>query len=102
MALMGGTERMRGYYEGQYRNNVTINGQFEVRRHLFWLIGGVAFISAGEVVPFYADFNSKNIKLTAGGGLRLMVNQEHKTNLRFDFGIGKNTYVLFFGFSEAF
>ena len=102
MALMGGTERMRGYYQGQYRDNVIIDGQFEIRRHLFWLIGGVAFVSMGEVAPYYSDFKADNIKLTAGGGLRLMVDQEHKTNLRFDFGVGKNTYALFFGFSEAF
>ncbi|RLD67164.1 MAG: hypothetical protein DRI84_03195 [Bacteroidetes bacterium] len=101
-AMMGGSYRMRGYYEGQYRDNVIIDGQFEVRRHLFWLIGAVAFVSVGEVAPTYADFNSKNIRITAGGGLRLMVDKVHKTNLRFDMGFGKNTSTFFFGFSEAF
>jgi outer membrane protein assembly factor BamA len=101
-AMMGGSYRMRGYYSGQYRDNVIIDGQFEIRRHLFWLLGATAFISAGQVAPTYAEFNKDNFRMTAGGGLRLMVDKVHKTNLRFDLGFGQNTYTFFFGFSEAF
>ena len=101
-AMMGGSYRMRGYYEGQYRDNVIIDAQFEIRRHLFWLLGATAFISIGQVAPSYADFNKDNFRMTAGGGLRLMVDKVHKTNLRFDMGFGQNTYAFFFGFSEAF
>ncbi|MCK5856926.1 MAG: BamA/TamA family outer membrane protein [Bacteroidales bacterium] len=102
VAMMGGSYRMRGYYEGQYRDKVLIDGQFEIRRHLFWILGATAFVSAGQVGPTYADFNKDNIHMTAGGGLRLMVDKVHKTNLRFDMGFGQNTFTFFFGFSEAF
>ena len=102
MALLGGTDRMRGYYKGQYRDKTLIDGQFEIRKHLFWLIGGVAFLSMGEVNPDYSYINISHLKITAGAGLRLMVDQKHKTNLRMDFGVGKNTTAFFFGFSEAF
>ncbi len=102
MSFMGGTNRMRGYFHGQYRDNNIIDTQFEIRRHLFWKIGAVAFISLGEVAPKYGELNFKNLKYTIGGGIRLMVDEVHKTNLRFDFGAGKQTYALFFGFSEAF
>ena len=101
-AMMGGSYRMRGYYKGQYRDNVIIDGQFEIRRHLFWLLGATAFVSIGQVAPTYADFNKDNFRMAAGGGLRLMVDKVHKTNLRFDMGFGQNTYAFFFGFSEAF
>ena len=101
-AMMGGSYRMRGYYEGQYRDKVIVDGQFELRRHLFWLLGATAFVSVGQVAPTYADFRSDHIRVTAGGGLRLMVDKVHKTNLRFDMGFGKDTFTFFFGFSEAF
>jgi len=102
LAMMGGSERMRGFYQGQYRDNTLVDGQVEVRHHLFWLIGAVAFVSAGQVAPYYSDFYVDNMRYTAGLGLRLMVDPIHKTNLRLDFGIGKDTYAVFFGFSEAF
>lgn len=102
LSMMGGTDRMRGYFQGQYRDNNIIDSQFEVRRHLFWKIGGVAFASLGEVAGSYSEFDLQNIKYTYGAGIRLMVDEVHKTNLRLDFGFGKNTTALFFGFSEAF
>jgi outer membrane protein assembly factor BamA len=102
LSLMGGTDRMRGYFSGQYRDKNIIDTQFEIRRHLFWKIGGVAFASLGEVAPKYSEFNIENIKYTFGGGIRLMVDEVHKTNLRLDFGFGKHTSAIFFGFSEAF
>jgi len=101
-SMMGGSYRMRGYYEGQYRDNVIIDGQFEIRKHLFWLIGVTGFIGIGQVAPTYGDFNKDNFRMAAGGGLRLMVDKVHKTNLRFDMGFGINTFTFFFGFSEAF
>ena len=102
LAMMGGSERMRGYYEGQYRDNTLADAQIELRHHLFWLIGAVVYGSVGQVAPSYSEFVAENFKYTAGCGLRLMVDPVHKTNLRLDFGIGEKTYAVFFGFSEAF
>ncbi|MBN2667880.1 MAG: BamA/TamA family outer membrane protein [Bacteroidales bacterium] len=102
MSFMGGTERMRGYYEGQYRDKTIVDTQLEYRFPLFWLIGGVVYTSAGLIGPSYSELAFDDLKYTVGGGIRLMVDQKHKTNLRFDFGFGKNTVAMFFGFSEAF
>ncbi len=101
-AYMGGSDRMRGYYNGQYRDKTIIDTQVELRRHLFWVIGAAAFISAGEVMPTYGDFTTKYIRMSAGGGLRFEVDPKNKINLRLDAGFGPGFSTLFFGFSEAF
>jgi hypothetical protein len=102
LSFMGGTNRMRGYYEGKYRDKSILDSQVEYRFPLFWLLGGVVFASSGLVSESYETMDFDNLKTTAGLGIRLTVDQKNRTNIRFDAGFGKNTYILFFGFSEAF
>jgi len=102
LSFMGGTDRMRGYYEGKYRDKTILDSQVEYRFPLFWLLGGVVFASSGLVSESYETMDFDNLKATAGLGIRLTVDQKNRTNIRFDAGFGKDTYMLFFGFSEAF
>ena len=102
LAFLGGTSRMRGIYEGRYRDNSSSSGQLELRFPIVWIIGGVVFGSIGETAPDYSAYSFDRLHWAAGGGLRLMVDSEHRINIRFDFGFSKDDHTIYFGFMEAF
>jgi outer membrane protein assembly factor BamA len=102
MANLGGQKKMRGFYEGRYRDNNALVFQAEYRRHLFWLLGVTVFADAGQVAYRYDRFNGKNWRYTYGAGLRLMMDKAQKINLRIDFGVGNNKILPYFTIGEAF
>jgi hypothetical protein len=68
------------YGEVEYRGTLTRNG----------LLGMVAFLNTTTVTNLDNDERLFDSFATAGGaGLRLLINKRSKTNLCFDFGIGK-------------
>lgn len=102
LARMGGSDQMRGLYDGRFRDHTMITTQVELRFPLYWIFGGTLFTGLGEVAPTYGDYTWDGIKLTYGLGLRLMVYEPTRTNLRFDVGFFENKPLFFFTFSEAF
>jgi len=102
MGILGGMKKMRGFYEGRYRDNNLLVLQAEYRRHLFWQLGFTLFADAGQVAKRYDSFNDKNWRFTYGGGLRLMLDKAQKINLRMDIGIGDGKVLPYFTIGEAF
>ena len=103
LGLLGGTERMRGYYLGAIRDKVVMDAQLEYRLHVWSIFGVVAFVSAGRVAEEVKDMNIDGMWYGGGFGIRIMVDSESKVNLRLDFGFGQeNAKAFVFGFSEAF
>ena len=102
MGNLGGLKKMRGFYEGRYRDNNLLVFQAEYRRHLFWLLGFTLFADAGQVAPRYDTFNDKNWRYTYGAGLRLTLDKAQKINLRIDAAIGDNKILPYFTIGEAF
>jgi hypothetical protein len=102
LALMGGGEKMRGIYLGRYRDKLMTIVQAEIRFPVYWIISAVAFGGVGEVAPDFNGYTLNGIHWSAGAGLRLMVDSQHKANIRFDYGISKDQHFFFFGFGEAF
>ncbi|MBA2612466.1 MAG: BamA/TamA family outer membrane protein [Bacteroidetes bacterium] len=102
MGNLGGMKKMRGFYEGRYRDNNLLVFQAEYRRHLFWLLGFTVFADAGQVAKRYDAFNDKNWRYTYGGGLRLTIDKAQKINLRIDVGVGDKKVLPYFTIGEAF
>ncbi|MEH0156345.1 BamA/TamA family outer membrane protein [Limibacter armeniacum] len=102
VALLGGGEMMRGYYQGRYRDNHLVAVQAEYRKYLFWRIGATVFGSAGNVASDWNTFEFSNLKAAMGAGLRLNLNKNDTANLRLDYGIGNGTSGLYMTFGEAF
>lgn len=98
--LGGAIGRMRGYYAGRYIDSNQVSAQIELRQHIASRFGCVAWVGAGTVFPSLMGFEWKNILPNYGLGLR--VEFKHNMNLRVDFGFGKETAGLCFGFGEAF
>ncbi|MEZ4322349.1 MAG: hypothetical protein R3F61_33055 [Myxococcota bacterium] len=101
LALLGGDTITRGYTRGRYRDKHLLAVQSELRFPIVWRFGGVVFAGAGEVVPNLADVSVAAIRPTAGGGLRLRVD-EQGTNLRVDVAVGIDALGAYFSFGEAF
>jgi len=90
LALIGGTRRMRGYFEGRFRDRNMLMAQTEFRRELFWNFGFVVFASCGVVSKNIENFEVQNVKPSGGVGLRYRLSQDEKINLRLDYGIGES------------
>ena len=99
---LGGDIIMRGYYLSRYIDKNMYAVQAEYRRPLWWKLGMAAFAGLGDVAARIDEFQAKEIKYTFGMGLRYMINEADKLNVRFDYGIGENTTGFYISFAEAF
>jgi len=103
LALLGGEERMRGYFRGRYRDKNMIVLQLEYRLvPVFWRLGLAAFISVGDVADKVNHFDIHSFKYAGGFGLRYLWNREDKLNIRIDFAWGKDTSGFYITLKEAF
>ena len=102
MAVLGGTERMRGIYENRYRDKTVLMSQLEFRFPIIWIIGGTAFGGLGQVTPTYGDLKFNEFKYGYGLGLRLLIDEKTNSVLRFDVSFRDGGHSIFVGFNEAF
>lgn len=102
LAMLGGPKKMRGYFEGRYRERNLLLLQAEYRAPLFWRIGLVGFASYGGVSHELGGFELANFKYTFGGGLRFLLDKEKKINIRLDAGFGRNSSGYYLTIGEAF
>jgi len=102
MATLGGDIRLRGLYNGRYRDNNCWILQAEYRASLFWRLGAVAFAGIGDVASDLSRFNLMNTRLAYGGGMRLLIDKKQHLNLRFDVGLSQRNPNYYFTVAEAF
>ena len=99
-ARLGGSKRMRGYYEGQYNDNDMITLQVELRQNIWRRIGCVVWGGAGNVFPSFEKFKWGYTLPNYGIGLRWEFKK--RINIRVDYGFGKHTSGFLFNINEAF
>jgi hypothetical protein len=99
-AQLGGGKRLRGYFEGRYRDRHLLYTQAEVRQHLFKRFSGVIFGGAGTV---FGTIGEKAVlRPNAGAGLRFELDKKQKINIRLDYGFGYKTSGMYINIGEAF
>ncbi len=99
-ALLGDDQRMRGYYQGQYRDKNQISTQLEVRHTINGRHGVVAWLGAGNVAEYYHQLFESDWLPTVGVGYRFAF--KARINVRVDFGVGKDSTGFYFQINEAF
>jgi hypothetical protein len=102
LAVLGGSDIMRGYYAGRYRDNNMIAGQTEYRLNIFKRLGIVAFGSGGRVSSQVKKMSLHGIKYAVGSGVRIALKPQDKLNFRIDYGKGYKSNGLYFTVTEAF
>lgn len=103
LANMGGNKRMRGLFEGKYRdrNSVILQGEYRWKFLPRW--GAVLFSGVGNVFSAENKFEFQNTKLTYGAGGRFQLSKKKKLNLRLDLAHSPGEDLQFyFTFGEAF
>lgn len=100
MAEMGGTNRMRGYYEGRYRDRNIIEGQVELRQHIKGRHGAVAWVGTAQVFPEASALRWTRFLPNFGIGYRWAFRPG--INIRLDYGFTRNGGGFLFNINEAF
>ena len=100
LSKIGGSYRMRGYYEGRYRDKNMISLQAELRQKIYRRHGIAVWTGAGNTWGIDKYKNSHTLP-NAGIGYRFEL--RGRTNIRLDFGIGQRWQTaVMFQIEEAF
>lgn len=100
MSEVGSTSRMRGYYEGRYRDKNILEAQVELRQKIHGRHGFVVWAGAGEVFPRWDELRMGRILPNFGLGYRWEFMK--RVNVRIDYGFTKNGGGFMFNINEAF
>ncbi len=96
----GGDVRLRGYYQGRYRDRNLLSAQVELRQRIHGSHGAVVWGGAGNVFPSFKDFEIKNTLPTYGAGYRFSF---LGLVLRLDAGFGlQGQWAVTAGVSHSF
>ncbi len=102
MAVIGGTKKLRGYFEGKYRDKNLMLLQVEYRAPLFWRMGLVGFGGYGVVADKLSNTSIQNFRYNYGAGLRFLLDKKQKINIRMDYGLGYKSSGFYLTITEAF
>ena len=101
-ATLGGTKRLRGYFEGKYRDKHAALLQAEYRSPFLWRLGLVAFGGYGAAFDSYKTFKGQYLRFNYGAGMRVMLDQKQRINVRIDYGRGYQSSGFYLTIGEAF
>lgn len=99
LATLGGDKRMRGYYDGRYRDRDALSTQLEWRRKLAWRHGLALWAGAGTPAPRPSDLGEHWLP-SFGAGYRFMF--KPRVNVRLDLGVGRDSAGFYFQVGEAY
>ena len=102
MPSIGGTKRLRGYFDGKYRDNGLSILQVELRFPLWKRIKWVAFAGVGKVFHTFDELNFEKLRYNSGLGLRFEMDPRSKIHLRLDYGFAKQSKGFYLTVGEAF
>ena len=104
LAWYGGGNRARGYYQGRYidKSLYLFQAEYRYRFHPRWALAGYGLF--GKVGHDQKElFSIKDLKPSAGGGLRFKLLKTQDTWVRLDAGVGiDGSNGVYFGINEAF
>ena len=100
LALMGGSSRMRGYYEGRFRDKHIIEATVELRQKIYGRNGIAVWVGAANIFPSFNKFNPAHTLPNYGLGYRWEFKK--RVNVRLDYGFGKKENGFLFSINEAF
>ena len=100
LAQVGVQGRMRGYYEGRYRDRNIIEGQLELRQHIKGRSGIAVWVGAANVFRNFEHIYLKQVLPNYGIGYRWEFKK--RVNIRLDLGFTKDKPNFAFNINEAF
>ena len=102
LSLLGGGKRMRGYYEGHFRDQNVALLQSELRLDVYKRLGAVVFGSVGALGSGQPLLRLDEPKAAYGAGLRFALTKRDRLNLRVDYGLARQSSGFYLTVGEAF
>jgi len=99
--VVGGDD-IRGYSQGEYRNDQVYSLQAEYRWNFYRKWGVVAFAGLASAVENFSDIPDNDILPGVGAGVRFKMLPSEKINIGIDGGVGKGDYSITFRIGESF
>ena len=93
LATLDGYKRFRGVEKGMFADNQALVWQAELRKPLFWRLGGTIFFEAGKVGPYFGKLMDNEWHRAVGFGGRLALNRSERLNARGDFSLVDGKYL---------
>lgn len=100
LAQVGVQGRMRGYYEGRYRDKNIMEGQLELRQRIKGRHGVALWVGAANVFHNFNNIYYDHTLPNYGIGYRWEFKK--RVNVRLDFGFTKDSPNFTFNINEAF
>jgi outer membrane protein assembly factor BamA len=100
---LGGTDILRGFLKGRYRDKQYWASQFEVKYPIHPLVRAAAFGAVGQMAPSFNLFDERPLKSSAGLGLRFLLNKKKEIYSRVDYAYTSDrSGLLYLSFFDAF
>ncbi|MDE6207751.1 MAG: outer membrane protein assembly factor [Muribaculaceae bacterium] len=100
LSTLGGSDNMRGYFEGRYRDKNELDCCVELRQHVWRRNGVVLWVGAGTVFPKFSALRWNEVLPNYGVGYRWEFKK--RVNVRLDLGFGRHQTGFIFSINEAF
>jgi hypothetical protein len=102
LPALGGASRLRGYFEGRYRDTLYLMTQAEWRVPVWGRFGLAPFGGIGNVFPGPGSIFIEWPKAAVGLGVRYRLIPDRDLNVRFDVAVGIGTWGFNLNVGEAF
>jgi len=97
-----GSDDIRGYSQGEYRNGQVYTLQTEYRWNFYKRWGMVVFAGVASAVEKLSDVPDSELLPGVGAGIRFKLLPSEKINIGIDGAVGKGDYSITFRIGESF
>ena len=102
LPALGGGSRLRGYFEGRFRDHLYLMAQAEARVKVWGRFSIAPFAGIGNVFPTLSAVTAASPKYAAGSGFRFSVKKERDLNIRLDLAKSPISSGVYVNLGEAF
>ena len=102
LPALGGSARLRGYYQGRYRDHLYVMGQLEWRIRVAGRFSVAPFGGAGNVFPTASALSFDGTKVAGGLALRFNLKKERDLNVHIDIAKSPTSSGIYLNMGEAF
>ena len=99
---LGGIFFNRGLIEGRFRDNLSLNANWEYRLKIYQRLHWAFFVDAGNVYGEFKYITLQHSKLTGGTGMRYYVPPGNLLMARVDGGYSTEGFLLYLTFDQPF
>jgi hypothetical protein len=102
LPALGGPSRLRGYYQGRYRDHLYVMGQVEWRVRVAGRFSVAPFAGVGNVFPAPSAISFDRTKVAAGGSIRFSLKKDRDLNVHIDVAKSPTSSGIYLNMGEAF